>query len=113
MASDMNDVILEGRLTADPETRLLPSGSKVAKFRIANNKYRPVADFDEANPEYRKFTTFMAVDAWNSLAEKCQTLQKGSRVRITGQLKQEQWESADGDPRSRIVLNAQTVLHMK
>ena len=49
MATDFNSVTLIGRLTADPVSKYLPSGSAVAEFSIANNYYVSTKNATEVN----------------------------------------------------------------
>jgi single-strand DNA-binding protein len=109
MASDLNNTLLQGRLTADPEFKATRNDNLVAKFRIASNHYVPSPQHTQENPDYRKFTTFISVDAWNRLAAKCDELRKGDRVQIVGKLKQENWIGENGEPRSRILISAETI----
>jgi len=50
----------------------------------------------------------MPVQAWNQ-EHLGQFLGKGSKVLVSGALRQESWETKGGDKRSRIVLNAYQV----
>lgn len=89
----MNQTILSGNLTADIETR--EWGEKhLSKFTIACNQ--------------GENTTFLPVQAWNQ-EHLGKFLGKGSRVLVSGALRQESWETKGGDKRSRIVLNAYQV----
>ena len=58
----MNQVILVGRLTKDPEIKELESGSKVANISIAVNR-----NFKNAEGEYE--TDFFNVTLWQGIAE--------------------------------------------
>ena len=49
MASDLNNIMLIGRLTKDPESKYLPSGSAVVEFSIANNYYVSSKNSNEIN----------------------------------------------------------------
>ena len=49
MATDFNNVTLIGRLTADPVSKYLPSGSAVVEFSIANNYYVSTKNATEVN----------------------------------------------------------------
>jgi single-strand DNA-binding protein len=94
--SDMNVVVLTGRLTADPELAQVGENS-VANFAIA------VHDF-KGGEEY---TNFFDLSAWGKLAETVSTyLTKGRWVSIRGKLRHETWEK-DGQKRSRVRVLAQ------
>ena len=79
----MNQVLLTGRLTRDPEVRKLASGKTVTQFCIATNDYRGGSE----HSEYHTIVT------WDRLAEICgQYLGKGQLVSISGRLQTRQWE---------------------
>lgn len=79
----MNQVVLTGRLTRDPETRQLASGKTVTQFSVATNDYRGGSEKSEYHP----------IVTWDRLAEICgQYLGKGQLVSIIGRLQTRQWE---------------------
>ena len=79
----MNQVLLTGRLTRDPEVRKLASGKTVTQFGIATNDYRGGSEKSE----------YHSVVTWDRLAEICgQYLTKGQLVSISGRLQTRQWE---------------------
>ena len=57
----MNQVLLTGRLTRDPEVRKLASGKTVTQFNIATNDYRSGSEKSE----------YHTVVTWDRLAEIC------------------------------------------
>ena len=80
----MNKVILVGRLTRDPEMRVLASGKGVTTFAVTTNEY--VGNGHE-QAEYH------AVVVWDRLAEICaQYLGKGQQVAVEGKLQTRQWD---------------------
>jgi len=100
MASDVNHVVLIGRLTRDAELKYTANGSAVSKFSIAVNRNRKVGDTwqDEAN--------FFDVTLWGNRGEKLnQYLTKGKQIGVQGELRQSRWEQ-DGQPRSRVEIHA-------
>src|SRR3954462_14806491 len=79
----MNQVLLTGRLTRDPDVRKLASGKTVTQFGIATNDYRGGSEHSE----------YHTVVTWDRLAEICgQYLGKGQLVSISGRLQTRQWE---------------------
>jgi single-strand DNA-binding protein len=101
---DLNVVLVEGRLTRDPELKYTPSGMAVVNFSVAVSRSRKV------DGEQVKEASFFDVVAWAKLAEACgQYLKKGRGVRVQGQLKQDRWTSPEGDQRSKVVVVADTV----
>lgn len=100
MARSINQVILLGRLTRDPETRTTPSGKSVTSFSIAVD--RQTQD-DQAD--------FFDVTAWEKLGELVsQYLSKGRRVLVQGRLRQDSWDDKEtGKKRSRVDVVATDV----
>ena len=105
--SNLNKVMLIGRLTRDPEMRYTPSGQPVTSFSIATNRYSGGTD-----GERREFTDYHNIVAWNigkrSLAEiVAQYTRKGSLVYVEGRLQTRSWEGQDGQKRrtTEVVAN--------
>ncbi len=98
MAKSINQVILMGRLTRDPELRTTTTGKSVVNFSLAVDKGGQDAGAD-----------FFEIVAWEKLAELIQQyLSKGRRCLVQGRLSQRQWEQ-DGQKRSRIEVMANDV----
>jgi single-strand DNA-binding protein len=87
----LNRVQLIGRLGRDPESRLIPSGQKVAHFSVAvSNRWKKDGQSKES-------TEWINVDAWGRLAEVCeQYLHKGSLVYVDGRLRTDKYEDKSG-----------------
>lgn len=103
MAADINSVTIVGRLTRDAELKYTNSGSAVTSMGIAVNRSRKDGDqwVEEAN--------FFDVSLWGRRGESLnQYLQKGTRIAVTGELRQERWEQ-DGQKRSRVVIHANNI----
>ena len=100
MARSINQVILLGRLTRDPEQRTTASGKNVVSFSIAVDRQ---SQDDQAD--------FFNITAWDKLADLVmQYLSKGRRVLIQGRLRQDSWEDKDtGKRQSRIEVTASDV----
>lgn len=103
MASDLNNVMLIGRLTKDPESKYLPSGSAVVEFSIANNYYMSSKNSTEVN--------YFDVVAFGKMAETvAKYLTKGKQVAISGTLRQDRWQDKDTNTaRSRIRIIMQSM----
>lgn len=104
MAS-LNYVILVGNLTRDPQVRNIPGGAVVADISMAvNEKYK------NKTGEMQEIVTYVDVVAWGRQAEVCQQyLHKGSPVLIEGRLQLDQWESKEGEKRSKLRVRADRV----
>jgi len=105
---DLNMVMMEGRLTRDPELKYLPSGVVVCKVPMACNR-----SYKGKDGQYVKEATFIDLELWGKTAENAgQYLTKGRGVRVQGYLKQETWEDKDGGKRSKILLSVNRLDYM-
>jgi single-strand DNA-binding protein len=94
----INSVTLIGNLVDDPELRFTPSGVAMAKVRFAVNRR-----YQDRNGEWQEETSFFGGTLWRDAAENAaESLTKGTRVIVTGQLEQRSWETQEGDKRSII-----------
>jgi len=100
MAKSINQVILMGRLTRDPEQRTTTTGKTIVSFSIAVDR---VGQDDTAD--------FFNVTAWEKLGELVmQYLAKGRRVLVQGRLRQDSWEDKEtGKKRSNVEVTATDV----
>lgn len=100
MAKSINQVILMGRLTRDPEQRTTTSGKTIASFSLAVDRG---GQDDQAD--------FFDVTAWEKLAELVvQYLGKGRRVLVQGRLRQDSWDDKEtGKKRSKVEVVATDV----
>jgi single-strand DNA-binding protein len=97
----VNKVLLAGRLTRDPETRVLASGKSVTTFVVTTEEY---ADNGQVTADHH------AVVVWDKLAAVCaQYLGKGSRVVVEGKLQTRQWDDDRGARQWRTEVNATAV----
>ena len=99
-----NTVTLVGNLTRTPELRFTSSGKAVTSFSIAVN--RRWGQGENAKEE----TSYFDVSCWSDLAENvAHSVDRGSRVVVTGRLEQRSWETQDGDKRSKVEVVADEV----
>jgi single-strand DNA-binding protein len=103
-----NRVVLIGNLTRDPQLRQIPSGTSVAELGLATNeRYR------SRDGELGESTCFVDVVAWGKQAETCeQYLHKGSPILVEGRLQFDQWETAEGQKRSKLRVRADRIRFM-
>jgi len=102
----LNNVVLIGNLTRDPELRYTPSGLPVATLRLAVNR-----NFTNQQGEIE--TDYFNVIVWRNQAEKCaEYLSKGRQVAITGRLQSRSWETNDGQKRSIVEVVADRVVFL-
>ena len=100
MAKSINQVILMGRLTRDPEQRTTSTGKIIVSFSIAVDRG---GQDDSAD--------FFNINAWEKLGELVmQYLSKGRRVLVQGRLRQNRWDDKDtGKKQSRVEVTASDV----
>lgn len=105
MPASLNQVILIGNLTDDPELQYTQSGTARANFSIAiNRQYR------NKNNELQEDTTFIPIVVWRDQAENCATyLSKGRSVAVVGRLRRRRWETDEGEARWYTEVVAQNV----
>ena len=104
MAS-LNKVFLIGNLTRDPEIRHTPKGTAVGDLSMAiNMTYRTQEGTDKEE------VCYVDVVVWGRQAETCKDyLSKGSPIFIEGRLQLDQWETQQGEKRSRLRVRAERV----
>ncbi|HEX2851311.1 MAG TPA: single-stranded DNA-binding protein [Acidimicrobiales bacterium] len=101
-----NTVTVIGNITRDPELRFTPNGAANATFGLAVNKRW----MNRQTNEWVEQTSFFDVVCWRELADNVsESLQKGARVIVTGELQQRSWESQEGEKRSKIEIVADEV----
>ncbi|MBC7318030.1 single-stranded DNA-binding protein [Candidatus Bipolaricaulota bacterium] len=104
--SDVNRVILTGRLTSDPDLRYTPTGKAVARFDLAVNRRWMNPETGQLEEE----VTFVPVVVWGKQAETCAAwLRKGRQVAVDGRLRIRSFETQNGDRRRVTEVVAQTV----
>ncbi len=95
-----NTVTLIGNLVDDPELKFTGSGVAMAKIRFAVNRRFKKGD------EWQEETSFFGGTLWRDAAENAaESLQKGTRVIVTGRLEQRSWETPEGDKRSVVEVS--------
>lgn len=101
---DTNSVVLVGRLGRDAELKYIGETALV-QFSIAVNTSRK----NNSTGKYEDEANWIDVKVWGRGAEAVHKyLEKGKQVCVNGSLRQERWET-DGQQRSKIVVNAQSV----
>lgn len=104
MARSINQVILMGNLTRDPELRQTPSGQSVCSFSLALNR-----SYKDGSGEWQEATDYIDIVAWATLAERIsQYLTKGRRCLVVGRLQSRSWEQ-EGQKRSKVEVLANDV----
>jgi single-strand DNA-binding protein len=102
---EVNQVVLAGRLTRDPDGRFAGDGTAITQFDLAfHRRYRT----REGGPAEQ--TGFVTVVTYQRTAEVCrQYLRKGSAVLIEGRLQMREWKTPQGAKRQRLEVRADRV----
>ena len=98
MAAGDTQITIIGNLVDDPELRFTPAGQPVARFRVASTpRYR-----DNASGEWKDGDSlFLTCNVWRQAAENvAESLQRGTRVIVSGRLRQRSYETKEGEKRT-------------
>ena len=99
----VNEVRLMGRVTRDPELKKTAGGKSVLEFRLAVNGRSQVAG-------ERGLPTYTMVRTWEDLAEQCaRVLVHGYPVYVEGALRNDEWTTPKGEPRSKLYVKATAI----
>jgi single-strand DNA-binding protein len=102
--NDLNSIMVEGTIANDPMYRKTKKGNPVCNFLISSNRFYKSLDGLERE------TSFFDVEAWDDLADLCQKLgHKGRRCRVKGRIRQDRWNTQKGEPRTKVVIVAESV----
>ena len=106
MAGDTVITII-GNITGDPELRFTPSGAAVANFTVAST---PLAFYRQSNEWKDGETLFMRCSVWRDAAENvAESLNRGTRVIVSGRLKSRSYETKEGEKRTVIEMEVDEV----
>ena len=96
-------VTITGNLTDDPELKHTANGNLVANFRLA-----VTARIKDGDSWRDGDTSYFRITAWRQLAEHIgDSLSKGDRVIVAGQLRMRAWETPEGDKRQVVEVTAE------
>ena len=102
--SDINHVVLVGRLTRDMELAYLQSGSAIGTFSLAVGR-----TYKDGKGQKVDEVSYIDIKLFGKVAETLkQFLTKGKQIAVTGAIKQDRWQK-DGKNYSRINVIASTV----
>ncbi|WP_375001413.1 single-stranded DNA-binding protein [Aeromicrobium sp. CTD01-1L150] len=96
-----------GNLTDDPELKFTPSGAAVANFTVAQTP----RTFDRQTNEWKDGeANFFRCAVWRDQAENvAESLQKGQRVIVTGNLRIRNFERQDGSRGTSVEIQVDEV----
>ena len=101
---NFNRVLIAGRLATNPELKHTSNGTPYVVFRVAYNQvYRK-------NGEWQSKAHFFPIISWANPEKVVETLNKGDRVFIDGELEQHSYTDKEGNKRSVVRIRAFRVI---
>lgn len=101
------DIKLVGNLTADPEIKFGQNGKAWARFTVVTNARvlnKETNKWEDRDP------TFWDCVAFDKIAENlAESAAKGTRVIVLGTVKQESYDTREGEKRTVMRVNAQEI----
>lgn len=98
----LNESILQGRLTNDPELKTTNSGKSVTSFSLAVER-----DF---STDGEKITDFINIVVWGKTAEfVCNYFRKGRQMLVRGSLQTRKYQTQNGENRTATEVVADKV----
>lgn len=100
-------VTVVGNIGGEVELRFTPSGAAVANFTVASTPRK----FDKATNEWRdEEPLWLRCSVWRQAAENAaESLEKGMRVIVTGNLKARSYETREGEKRTSWEIDVDEV----
>jgi single-strand DNA-binding protein len=101
-----NSITVVGNVTRDPELKFLNSGQAAVRLSIAVNRRW----MNKQTNDWEERVSYFEVQAFGQLAENvANSVTRGARVVVTGRLEQRSWETAEGEKRSSVEINADEI----
>jgi len=102
----INRVVISGNLTRDPELKATAGGMAVLKLRVAVNDRRK----NQQSGEWEDYPNYVDVTVFGARGEAlARFLTKGSKIAVEGKLRWSEWESQQGEKRSKLEVVADEV----
>ncbi|MDX8140572.1 single-stranded DNA-binding protein [Lentzea sp. BCCO 10_0061] len=100
-------ITVVGNLTADPELRFTQSGAAVTSFTVASTPRK----FDKNSGEWKDGEAlFLRCNVWRQVAENvAESLTRGSRVLVSGRLRQRSFDTKEGEKRTVVELEVDEI----
>ena len=107
MAAGDTQITIIGNLVDDPQLRYTPTGQAVANFRVASTP----RFMDRQTNEWKDGDSlFLTCNVWRQAAENvAESLTRGSRVIVSGRLKQRSFETKEGEKRTVVELEVDEI----
>lgn len=102
--TDINNVVIVGRLAADGVLKYTAGGMAILTFTVAVNRSRKGGDGN-----YVDDVSFIECDQFGKMGESLKPyMTKGKQVAVSGWIKQQRWEK-DGQKHSKVTIGADNV----
>lgn len=102
---NLNKVFLLGRLTADPQLRVTPTGHQVGTFSIATNRV-----WNDKVSGKREEVEYHNIVVWGRQAEIAQKfLGRGGLVLVEGRIQTRSWDDKQGQKRKTTEVVAERI----
>ncbi|MEK9183628.1 MAG: single-stranded DNA-binding protein [Patescibacteria group bacterium] len=102
---NLNKVFLLGRLTADPQLRVTPTGHQVGTFSIATNRI-----WNDKVSGKREEVEYHNIVVWGRQAEIAQKfLSRGGLVLVEGRIQTRSWDDKQGQKRKTTEVVAERI----
>lgn len=100
-------VTIVGNITDDPELRFTSAGAAISTLTVATTP----RIYDSNRDEWRDGeASFIRCNIWRQQGENvAESLQRGMRVIVSGRLKQSNWETKEGEKRSRLEIDVEEI----
>lgn len=100
------NIVLDGRLVADPELRFTGAGKAVCSFRVAASDSKK-----DANDQWQTTEQiFIGVSLWEAEGEAAaETLRKGDQVLVSGRIYEREYDKSDGGKGRSLEVKFPTV----
>ena len=107
MSQGNTPITVVGNIVQDPELRYTPSGAAVANFRIASTPRR----YNSQTSQWEDGEgLFLTCNVWRQAAENvAESLTKGMRVIVNGNLRQRSYETREGEKRTVYEVEVEEV----
>lgn len=103
--NDLNQIILEGDVLENSETKELATGTKTTTIKIATERF-----YKNSNNEQVKEVCYFDVECYgNGFASLLPNIKKGKCIRVVGRLKQKRWKDEKGKNFSKVVVVAEHI----
>jgi single-strand DNA-binding protein len=101
MARSLNKVMLIGNVGSDPEIRMTPSGTKMAKLSLATNR-----TYQDRTGQQQEKTEWHRLTFWGRLSDVVeQWVKKGDRIFVEGRIEYSQTQDDQGGTRYWTDIN--------